>query len=290
MFRTHTPKAAAALLTILAMALSACLLTPGRFTSSLDLRRDGSFRFAYQGEIHMLALSKLAQMGSKPKVFEPDTCYNDEAKERPCTAEELADQKQAFEERLKQSGPKDKAEAEQMKALLGGIDPSNPQAAEEMAARLRRQAGWKSVVYQGDGLFVVDYAIAGRLDHDFVFPTVERLPLANAFVQLSRRNDGTVRIDAPGYSGQSGAGNPMGMALAGMAGAMAKAGKAGKDGGDLPGNPFGPFEGTFTLTTDGVIVANNTDEGPKPVAGGQQLDWTVNIRNAAPTALVRLGS
>ena len=289
MFRTRTPKVAATLLIVLAAALSACLLTPGRFTSSLDLRRDGTFRFAYQGEIHMLALSKLAQMGSKAKVFEPDTCYNDEAKERPCTAVELADQKKAFEERLKQNATKDKAEAEQVKALLGGIDPSNPQAAEEMAARLRRQAGWKSVVYKGDGLFLVDYAIAGRLDHDFVFPTVERLPLANAFVQLSRRNDGTVRIDAPGYSGQSGAGNPMGMALAGMAGAMSKPGKGAQDGGDLPGNPFGPFEGTFTLTTDGTIIANNTDEGPKAVPGGQQLDWAVNVRNAAPTALVRLG-
>lgn len=285
MIRLRRPHAAAALLLVLAGALSACLLTPGRFTSALDLRRDGRFTFSYAGEIHMLALSRLAQMGNKAKVFEPETCYNDEAKERPCTAEELADQKKTFEDQRKERGTKDQQEAEQMKALLGGIDPSSPQAAEEMAARLRRQTGWKSVVYKGDGLFVVDFAITGRLDHDFVFPTIERVPLANAFVQLSRRADGTVRIDAPGYSASSGGGNPMSMALAGMAGAAA--GKAGGKG-DSPGNPFGPLEGTFVLTTDGTVLANNTDEGPQPDPAGQRLSWTVNVRNGAPTALVRL--
>lgn len=289
MFETRKRMAIGAVVVGLALALSACLLTPGRFTASLDLRRDGQFRFAYAGEIHMLALSQLAKMGRSNATFEPETCTNDEDKERPCTAEELAAQKQAFEERTKSQLSKSQKESDQMKALLGGIDPSNPQAAEEMAARLRRQAGWKSVVYKGDGLFVVDYAIAGRLDHDFVFPTIERLPMANAFVQLSRRNDGTVRVDAPGFSAQSGAGNPMGMAMAEMAGAMAKAGSSAGQG-DAAGNPFGPFDGTFTLTTDGAIIANNTDEGPKAVPGGQKLDWAVNVRNAAPTALVRLGT
>jgi hypothetical protein len=31
--------------------LSSCFLAPGAFTSSLDLRRDGSFTFAYKGEV-----------------------------------------------------------------------------------------------------------------------------------------------------------------------------------------------------------------------------------------------
>lgn len=279
---------AGAMLAVLSLALSACLLTPGRFTSTLDLRRDGRFAFTYSGEIHMLALTKLAQMGQmarKPSVFEPETCTNDEGRDRRCTAEELAEQKERFEASTKERSTKNRQEAEQMKALLGGIDPANPQAAEEMAARLRRQAGWKSVVYKGDGLFMVDYAIAGRLDHDFVFPTVERLPMANAFVQLSRRSDGTVRIDAPGYSAQSGAGNPMGMAMGQMATAM-----GGKKTGADVGNPFGPLEGSFTVTTDGAVLANNTDEGPQVDAAGQKLNWAVNTRNAAPTALIRLGN
>lgn len=282
MFRTRTPKTAAMLLVVLAAALGACLLTPGKFTSSLDLRRDGRFSFAYTGEIHMLMLSKLAQMGSKAKTFEPETCYNDEAKERPCTAEELADQKKAFEDGATEREAKARIEADQMKSLLGGIDPTSPQAAEEFAGRLRRQAGWKSVVYKGDGLFQVDYAITGRLDHDFQFPTIERLAMANPFVQATLRNDGSVRIEAPGYSASQGAGNPMTAAMAGLGGAMA-------GGKEMPALPPA-LDGTFTITTDGKVLANNTDEGPRADPAGQKLVWTVNVRNAAPTALIRLGN
>jgi len=49
-------------------------------------------------------------------------------------------------------------------------------------------------------------------------------------------------------------------------------------------------EGTFTLRTDGQILANNTDEGPQPEGAGlSRLDWKVDARTAtAPTALIRL--
>jgi hypothetical protein len=76
------------------------------------------------------------------------------------------------------------------KLMLGGMGPSSPHAAEEFAQRLRRQAGWKRVDYKGDGLFEVDFAIEGRLDHDFTFPTIERFPMANQFVQVALRSDG----------------------------------------------------------------------------------------------------
>lgn len=272
---------AAGVVVALGLALSACLLLPGKFTSALDLRRDGQFAFAYTGEIRLLALSKLAK-GSARKAFEPEACTNGEMEERPCTAGELAEQKRAFEESQRASADKAKRDADQMKALLGGIDPSSPQAAEELAARLRRQAGWKSVVYKGDGLFVVDFALTGRLDHDFAFPTIERFPLANPFVQLSRRVDGTVRVDAPGFGPSSGA-NPF-TALMGMGAGMA-------DNGNKDGTPLQPAEGVLTLTTNGAILANNTDEGPQPDPAGQKLTWRVNVRSAAePTALVRLGN
>lgn len=272
---------AAGVVVALGLALSACLLLPGKFTSAMDLRKDGRFSFAYTGEIRMLALSKLAQK-DQPKAFEPETCTNDEAKERPCTAAELAEQRRNFEESRQAAAEKAKRDADQMKALLGGIDPSSPQAAEELAARLRRQVGWKSVVYKGDGLFLVDFALSGRLDHDFAFPTIERFPLANPFVQLSRRTDGTVRVDAPGFGPSSG-GNPF-TALMGMG-----AGMSGPD--SKAGAPPQPAEGVMTLTTDGAILANNTDEGPQADPAGQRLTWTVNVRSAAaPTALVRVGN
>ena len=277
--------AAAALLT-LGLALSACLLTPGRFTSALDLRKDGRFTFTYTGEIHVLALSKLAQMGDK-KTFEPDKCYDDDMKERTCTADELAEQKKSWDEEQKANAEKNKKDAEGMKAMLGGLDPSDPKAAEELAERLRRQVGWKSVVYKGDGLYLVDFALSGRLDHDFAFPTIERFPMSNPFVQLTRRADGTVRMDAtgfgPGSGGMGGGGNPF---AAMMGGAMA----SGPDGKPDPAQAP-QYDGTFTLTTDGTVLANNTDEGPKSDPAGQKLLWMVNPRiPAAPTALVKLAN
>ena len=276
--------AAVAVVVALGLALSACLLLPGKFTSSLDLRKDGRFSYTYTGEIRMLALSKLAQSGKK-ESFTPETCYDDEMKERKCTAAELAEQKRNWEENQRASADKQKKDAEAAKAMFGGIDPSSPQAAEELAARLRRQAGWKSVVYKGDGLYLVDFAISGRLDHDFAFPTIERFPVANAFVQLSRHADGSVRVDAPGFGPATGGTNPF-TAMMGMGGMSDASDASGKD-----SAPPSPAEGTFTLTTDGQILANNTDEGPQADPAGQKLAWTVNVRSAgAPTALVKLGN
>ena len=56
--------AAAVLATIGVVALSACIVSPGAFEASLDLRREGQFTFAYRGEIYLLALSQLADMAS----------------------------------------------------------------------------------------------------------------------------------------------------------------------------------------------------------------------------------
>lgn len=267
----------------MSLVLSACLLAPGKFVSSLDLRKDGRFSFSYSGQISMLGLSKLASMGQADQTaFKPEKCFKDDGStERTCTRGELDEQKANWEQGRKDAADKAKRDAEQAKALFGGIDPTSPKAAEEMAERLRKQAGWNSVVYKGDGLFEVDFAISGRLDHDFAFPTIERFPMANAFVVINRRADGSVRVDAPGFGPSAGSGN----AMSGIA-AMAAMDK-GKDGDKIP---LPEMDGTFTITTDGLILANNTDDGPKPSSAGQMLGWTVNPRTAAaPTALVMLG-
>ena len=276
--------ATGAVLAILGLAVGGCLLTPGNFTSALDLRRDGRFSFSYSGEIRMLALTELAERGNAEDEaeFTPSPCQDDAMKERPCSAAELSGQEAEWQERRKAAATRTAKEREQLKTLLGGIDPASPEAAEELGARLRRQAGWKSVVYKGNGLFVVDYAISGRLDHDFAFPSIERFPLASAFVQLTRRADGSVRIDAPAYGPGPGAGTPFAALMATAA-----------SGGESSTKQFtGPaLDGTFALTTDGPVLANNTDDGPRPDPAGQRLEWKVNARTPAPpTALVRLGN
>lgn len=271
--------------------LSACLITPGRFVSSLDLRRDGGFSFSYQGQIYMLALSKLAEMGQAADAageeFTAAPCFDDNAEERDCTDKEVATQRsewEAAQERRRESARK---ERESMQALLGGIDPSDPGAAEELAARLRRQAGWRKVEYKGDGLYEVDFAISSSATHDFAFPTIEGFPPSNPFVLVTVRQDRKVRLTAPGFSAQDGNG-PMTGLMGGMAGALG--GLAGSESGeDIPTMPH--LDGTFRLTTDGAILANNTDEGPTAGTAGKVLEWKITRQTAAaPMALVDLAA
>jgi len=279
-----TRRVGAMLAATIALMLSGCLLMPGKFASTLDVREGGTFTYTYDGEIHLLALSKLAQMGAEAdEEFAPEACYDDDINERECTEEELAEQRAAWNEGAAEREAKKARDAEAARAMLGGIDPSDPAAADELAARLRRQTGWKSVDHKGDGLFDVSFALTGKIDHDFHFPTMEGFPLSNVFVAVTRRTDGTVRIEAPGFAPQSG-GNPFQGMLAGMGG-VPLPNEDGKPG--AAGMP--KIEGTFTVTTDGEILANNTDEGPASTAGGKALRWAINVRTkAAPTALIRV--
>ncbi len=275
----------AALAVGLAALLAGCLLTPGKFTSSLDLRHDGTFTYAYTGEIHLLALSKLAQMGRNAggkAEFTLGPCFDNAGEVRECTDAEQRSQREDWDAAQIRTVERNRREAESMRALLGGIDPSDPKAAEELAARLRKQEGWKSVTYKGEGLFQVDFALAGTLDHDFAFPTIERFTLANSFITLSRRSDGTVRLDAPGFGAEA-TGGYFGTMMQGMA-------MAGGNDGARPDGPRLPTpEGRFTVTTDAQVIANNTDEGPQADQRGQMLTWTVNPRStAAPMAVFRL--
>ena len=282
----------------MAILLTGCLLLPGRFTSDLTLKKDGSFGFTYKGEIFVLALSRMAagmNDAAANKPFEPKECKEDDSDAaRPCKPDEIAQQKQEWQAERDAAKAKAAKDAESAKMMLGGIDPTDPKAGEQFAEHLARQAGWKSVVSKGDGRFEVDYAIAGRLDHDFTFPTVERMPMLVSFVSVNRRNDGTVRIDAPAFSSGQSAGPLAG--FAGMAGALGGADKPdAADGAAKPGQNqatpagFPVLDGHFALHTNGTILANNTDEGPKTQAGVQTLEWTVNPRTTAPpTALIRL--
>jgi len=259
----------------LALLVAACFLAPGRFTSQLELKKDRSFSFRYSGEILMIPLMK----SEKDAAFEPAECHDEEKIEekRDCTPEEVARQKSDWERSREE---KHKGDAQAARMLLGGMDPSDPASGRELAAKMRRQAGWKKVEYLGGGKFDVEFAVSGKLDHDFVFPTLEGFAMSNAFVQVIARADGTVRIDAPAFGPQSG-GKAMADMMSGMTGS-----EGAPDGGDAPASLA---DGTFKIVTNGEVLANNTDEGARPGSGGKELSWAVNPRTpAAPTALVKL--
>lgn len=285
---------AAALLGAFALALSGCFMTPGKFTSELAIIGPDSFTFRYEGEIFFLGLSKLAQMGATAdNVFKPEACTNDETYEqRECTEEELAKQRADWDAGAAQRAAEAKKQAQQMAAIMGGIDPTDPKAAEELVALLQRQKGWERVVYKGDGLFDVSYRASGTMGHDFLFPQIEGFPVTNPFVQIYLRKGGQVRINAPGFAVQngdpSGMGSMIGMgSLAGLAAMGASGSESDKDAALLKAIP--QVDGTFTVrAAPGMrVLANNTDEGPISGTAGETLSWKITPRTVQmPTALI----
>ncbi|MFM7402743.1 MAG: hypothetical protein ACKO1N_01345 [Erythrobacter sp.] len=271
-------------------------MTPGKFTSELAITGPDSFTFSYEGEIFFLGLSKLAQMDATSAEAFTASCFNDETFEaRDCTPEEEAQQRADWEAGAADRAAEAKRKAEQMAAIMGGIDPSDPKAAEELTKLLQRQRGWERVVHKGDGVFDVSYRITGAMGHDFTFPMIEGFPPTNPFVQVFLRKGGQLRINAPGFAAQNsdsgglgtilGAGSFAG--LAAMGAAQEAAGTAGSDADAIPGAPA--MDGTFTVrAANGMrILANNTDEGPEATTTGEALVWRISPRTAqVPTALI----
>lgn len=75
--------------------LASCLLTPGRFTSTLDIRKDRSFTFTYAGDA--ILLDPAAGMKTSNK-------QRDEPTPRPETAEEIAKRRAIAEALAKEVG------------------------------------------------------------------------------------------------------------------------------------------------------------------------------------------
>ena len=266
------------------MSLGGCMLSAGEFTSELAVMKDGNFSYNYDGEIQMMMLAQLAQMAAEQKnaeTFTAEPCYDDQYEVRDCTDEDIAQQKSDWEASMAVRAESDKKELETLKAMLGGIDPSDPEATKEIADRLEKQRGWDKVTYMGDGIYDVEFTISGQLTHDFAFPTMERLPAGNPFVTVTIRDNNQVRVDAPGFVGTS-QGDPMRAAM------MSEIyGATPQDEATVKGivSP----KGTFTIVTNGKILTNNTEEGPTANARGQQLVWNVTPRsNVAPAALIDL--
>ena len=283
---------AAGLLVIASLALTSCFISPGKFTSQLELEDDGSFAFTYDGEIFFLGLSDLAKMGNSIEDFSPDECYDDDTFDvRECSDAELAEQRSDWEDRAEQKAVKAEKEAQEMSAMMGGIDPTDPEATEKLRQLLLRHNGWNKVEAKGNGMFDIEYAITGHMTHDMMFPVIEGFPSPNMFVQVIVRDSNVVRVNAPGFSAQGDKGSmgSMGSMMGGMAG-MAGIAAMNEAGGDEEGESQMPvLDGTFSIITNGEILANNTDEGPQTIDEKAVLSWEIDNGTAsAPTALIKL--
>ena len=272
------------------LLLSGCLWGPGKFTSNLALNKAGTFVLDYKGEIvlqmpddkgvppdpwsdKMLRCYKDGRVETSTII---DSSSDDEADEdlRTCTAAELAKARSDYAKEATDRAEKKRQENEQM-AKLFGLPGSDDASSRRFAANLMKYQGWRSVAYKGKGVFDVDYHVEGRLTQDYAFPLMPDTDLIIPFITLRRRTDGTVMVTAPALTGGSG---PF-SARAKMMGLPDK----GSDG------PVSRAEGRFTITTDGEILTNNSEDGPSAAPGGRQVHWDVGAGSTKiPEMLVKL--
>ena len=280
------------------LMLSGCLWGPGKFTSNLALNKAGTFVLDYRGEI----ILQMPDNDSPAVAWSDDmaTCHADGRTEsgpssattyeideappaqneggsdetRACTAAELAEMKAAHEAAEAARVARKRKENEEM-AKLFGLPGSDDESNRRFAANLMKQKGWRSVTYKGKGLFDVDYHAEGRLDQDFAFPLMPDSDMMIPFITIRPRTDGSVKISAPAFVGGAGV-------FASRAKMMGLPNK-GSDG------PVSRAEGRFTVTTDGEILTNNSEDGPATVQGRRQLHWDVDAASdKVPELMVRL--
>jgi len=173
------------------LALSACLLTPGKFTSTLDIRKDGAFTFTYKGEVILAEMkNKFNGMGDSKSSGDFDEADGDTSTNN------------ASYVRIAAESEDEKAE-------------DNDAKMEAIAKALRKEKGYRSVSYMGDNTFEIDYAISSKLDHSFVFPFNPDAEAPFPFLAIEVRAGNKVRIKAPGFASE---GKDSGGGMGGMAG------------------------------------------------------------------------
>lgn len=279
------------------LLLCGCLWGPGKFSSNLALNKSGGFVLDYKGEVvlqipddrtHPAPWSdELAQCfadgsakadgGVVSVTLEQSQDNADEGstdEQRNCSPAEIAKLKSDYEKRAAEKLAEQRQEAENMAKMFGltGLDDASNR---RFAANLMKYQGWRSVTYKGKGVFDVDYHVEGRLTQDYAFPLMPDTDLIIPFITLRRRTDGSVMVTAPALTGGSG---PF-SARAKMLGLPDK----GSDG------PVSRAEGRFTVTTDGEILTNNSEDGPVAGPSGRRVHWDVGPGSTKiPEMLVKL--
>ena len=174
-----------------------------------------------------------------------DDAMDGDRKARPCTIAEFATMKADHDRQESQRVASKREESDQMTKIFG-LPGKDEDSNRKFAATLMKYKGWRSVAYQGEGKFLVDYHAEGSLKQDVVFPMIPDSDMIIPFVAMRRRIDGSVLVSAPAFTGGTG---PFG-ARAKMMG--------------IPDTSDGPqsfAQGRFTIVTDGEILTNNSEDG-----------------------------
>ena len=151
------------------LLLMSCVLSPGKFVSSLDIRKDRSFTFSYVGDVILL---------------DPANAFKSAAEE-------------GLAEGLKGDGEGEEAEKPAAPPAPTVIDtPKHLAEAKAVAEALSKEVGYRSVEYLGNNKFRVDYQMTGRLDRSFIYPVNVDAKAIIPWIALEVRKDGTARVMA----------------------------------------------------------------------------------------------
>ena len=225
------------------LLLFGCLLTLGKFVSSLTVNADRSFAFTYKGEV--IAIDTGKEMGKA--VGTPTV---------PSSNDDIPSI-----DRSNDDGPLSLADKR------SGNNTDTEARHRAIAAALSKEYGYRSVIYQGKGKFLIDYSVSGILTHNFVFPFNVDAEALFPFVMVELRQGGIVRVKAPGFANDTNkAKNPLGA-----------------------GEPPSLLDGIFTLDTNAAIVSQNNEDGAKQAGGRSVMMWKATpLTKDAPTAVLRL--
>lgn len=244
-----------ALAVLAPLVLASCLFVPGKFDSALTIHRDRSFTFTYKGEVAALDIKGLGgklmkmgmEQGAKAKNGAKSAAPDMSALE--LTAEDKAKRDETFR---------------------------------KLAGELAKEAGYKSVEYRGDGIFYVDFALSGVLDHSFVYPYNLDNEVVFPWLAIELRGKDSLRVKAPGFARPKG--DPTGAGgMSSFASGMASVPIGGI------GEIYSRMSGTFTLTTDAELLSQNNEEGAETIGSDKKIVWKIDTNTSdAPMASLRV--
>jgi hypothetical protein len=158
-----------------ALLLSSCILTPGKFVSTLHIAKDRSFTFTYAGEVILLDPAAAMQQGMQDGLAG------------------MGDEGTGDEGNMAAPAPKAEPAAETAQAVA---------EAKAIAEALSKEVGYRSVEYLGKNKFRVDYSMTGELDRSFVYPVNMDAKSIIPWLVVEVRKDGTARFQAIAFGDQ----------------------------------------------------------------------------------------
>ncbi|HEX8624252.1 MAG TPA: hypothetical protein VF782_04150 [Allosphingosinicella sp.] len=233
-----------------ALTLSSCILSPGKFVSTLHIAKDRSFTFTYVGEVILLDPASAMQQGMQDGLAGAAPSGEDSLNEVDDALVNVA------------------TPAPAVPAAPAAETAQQVAEAKAVAEALSREVGYRSVQYLGKNKFRVDYSMTGKLDRSFVYPVNMDAKSIIPWLVVEVRKDRTARLQAIAFGDQD-----MDM------GAAAKPDSGPKE-----------RDGTFTFTTDAELVMQNNEDGMAPGPGKKVVWRVTPASKTVPTAVVRFAN